>query len=80
MQKEEKNDMISTRFGTLWGQRIVRGEFLHRLHLKFMAWNERLERKIPEEEVEEDNEIYHRNISIRLTKWSPLLLMQEVMT
>lgn len=62
--------MITTRLGTPWGLWVWRGEFHHRLNLKFRAWHEHLARKVPEEGVMGESEIYHTAISFRLTEWT----------
>lgn len=62
-----KSDMNSNRLRTLWGQWLLTGEFHHRLHLQFRAWNEHLGIKAPQE-GKGDNAIYHMTPYIRLTK------------
>lgn len=71
LQKVRKSDMNSNRLRTLWGQWLLTGEFHHRLHLQFRAWNELLGIKFPQERVTGDNAIYHTTPYIRLTKWIP---------
>lgn len=63
--------MIQDQVWGIVGQWALGGGCHHRLHLKFRAWNEHLERQSPEERIEKGDEIYRRNIDIRFTTWTP---------